>query len=119
MTLYVRLAPPIPKNVYHDRSSSMSRVSSYDMRDFQVYTVQRPWQSNPDLRMEKWKPVTTCGSTLTPSSANESLETVDVVKKKKLMAQLFQEREAEEHSYRFKNQFLLKCCLTICIHDHW
>ena len=43
----------------------MSRVSSSDPRGFQVYTIQqRPWQSNPDLRMQKWKPNAIAANTI-------------------------------------------------------
>ena len=82
----------------------MSRVSS-DMRDFQVYTVQqRPWQSNPDLRMQKWKPNAIAGTNigLHSSSVDDSLDVVEIMKRKKqFLAQLLQERTTEEDSYRF------------------
>ena len=100
----IRLAPPSQSSYYHDRSSSMSRVSS-DMRDFQVYTVQqRPWQSNPDLRMQKWKPNAIAGTNigLHSSSVDDSLDVVEIMKRKKqFLAQLLQERTTEEDSYRF------------------
>lgn len=100
----IRLAPPTQNNYYHDRSSSMSRVSSYDPRDFQVYTVQqRPWQSSPDLRMQKWKPTSLSNLGLNTSSVDGSLDVVELMKRKKqFLAQLLQEKTAEEDSYRFR-----------------
>lgn len=97
----IRLAPP-NQNSCHDRSSSMSRVSSYDPRDFQVYTVQqRPWQSSPDLRMQKWKPTSLSNLGLNTSSVDGSLDVVELMKRKKqFLAQLLQEKTTEEDSYR-------------------
>ena len=77
----------------------MSRVSSFDQRDFQVFPVQqRPWQSSPDLRMEKWKPISKALSV----EDSTTLDVVEVMKtnKKQFLAQLFQERTAEAESYR-------------------
>ena len=77
----------------------MSRVSSGDPRDFQVYPVQRLWQSSPDLRVEKWKP-----PTRTKNSLDESaLDVVDMMRtsKKQFLAHLFQERTNESEPYRY------------------
>lgn len=102
MLTFIRLAPPIAKNYYHDRSSSMSRVSSSALKDFQTYSLQqRPWQSNPDLRIEKWKPNSSSTLILNSSSANDSIDVFDVVKKKKLESEILEERAVEEESYRF------------------
>jgi hypothetical protein len=86
----------------------MSRVSSSDPRDFQVYTIQqRPWQSNPDLRMQKWKPNAIAANTigLHSSSVDESLDVVEFIKRKKqFLAQLLEEKTTEEDSYRLHCQ---------------
>lgn len=99
----IRLAPPSQPSYYHDRSSSMSRVSSADPRDFQVYTVQqRPWQSSPDLRIQKWKPTPLSTMGLNTSSVDGSLDVVELMKRKKqFLAQLLQEKSVEEDSFRF------------------
>ncbi|XP_032780098.2 uncharacterized protein LOC116918456 [Daphnia magna] len=99
------LAPTTNRNSYHhDRSSSMSRVSSSDPRDFQIYTVQqRPWQSNPDLRMQKWKPnaLTKTNLGFHSSSAEDSLDALDLLnQKKQFLKQLFGEKKDDEGSYR-------------------
>lgn len=82
----------------------MSRVSSYDPREYQVYTVQqRPWQSNPDLRMQKWNPKSAIAANLGlhSSSVDDSLDVIEIMKKKKqILAQLLQD-PANESSYRY------------------
>ncbi len=100
MSPVTRLAPPSTGSYYqHDRSSSMSRVSSGDPRDFQVYPVQRLWQSSPDLRVEKWKPPTSTKNSLDESA----LDVVDMMRtsKKQFLAHLFQERTNESEPYRY------------------
>lgn len=95
--------PPSPSIYYHDRSSSMSRVSSSDPREYQVYAFQqRPWQSSPDLRMEKWKPSATNNTNMAAPSAQDSLDVVDFIKDKKqqFLAQLLKEKAVEEESFK-------------------
>ena len=104
---------------YPDRSSSLSRVSS-SFGDFQVYnSVQRPWQSSPDLRLEKWKP-----SQLCLPAADGSLDVIDVLKKKKhFLAELFKERSTEDESYRYRHMILMiiimKLQLIIVMNNTW
>lgn len=99
-----RLAPTTNRNSRHDRSSSMSRVSSSDPRDFQVYTFQqRPWQSNPDLTMQKWKPNALSRTNLGfhSSSTEGSLDVLDLMKQKKqFLTQLLGGKKAGEDPYR-------------------
>ena len=97
MRIYCSLSPR-DTGYYPDRSSSLSRVSS-SFGDFQVYNMQqRPWQSNPDLRLEKW----TKPSQLCLPAPDDSLNFIDVVKKKQdFLSELFNERSEENESYRY------------------
>lgn len=80
----------------------MSRVSSADPRDFQVYTVQqRPWQSSPDLRIQKWKPTPLSTMGMNTSSVDGSFDVVELMKRKKqFLAQLLQDKTLEDDSFR-------------------
>ena len=82
----------------------MSRMSSSDNwnREFQVYHVQqRPWQSFPDLRLQKWPPGNASFGLNGSSVADDSLDVIDFIKKKKqLLSQLFQTKAVEDDSFR-------------------
>lgn len=82
----------------------MSRMSSSDNwnREFQVYHVQqRPWQSFPDLRLQKWAPANASFGLNGSTGADDSLDVIDFIKKKKqLLSQLFQTKAVEDDSFR-------------------
>lgn len=96
----------------------MSRMSSSDNwnREYQVYHMQqRPWQSFPDLRIQKWQPTNSSFGLNASSGGDDSLDVIDFIKKKKqLLSQLFQAKAAEDDSFRYRSNLIdVLTCFTV------